>query len=149
MENEMNETVSASFDSMVRDIVCAKQAAFEAQLHYENTLRMFAQAHGNTYQHENQWFQIRHRFSAADNREVWYLCTLKAEPKTWLGASAKKRRKGDSTVMQPAQDPVDVVTSASEEETSVEFEAADEVYANSAFDALETMPDTDSTTVIE
>lgn len=91
---ETTETTTVATVMPLADMVGAAETALEAvktaQLAYEAQLQQIAEAHGNTYQHSGQWFQIRSRESAVEKRKITYLCELKDEPKTWLKGPRKK-----------------------------------------------------------
>lgn len=93
-ETETTETATPAsvipLTTMVQDAHTALEAVKTAQLAYEERLQAIAKEHGNTYQYDGQWFQIRSRDSLVEGRKITYLCELKDEPKTWLKGPKKK-----------------------------------------------------------
>jgi hypothetical protein len=85
-------------NDLIADSFTAEAAIKDAQLAYEDALNKIVQANGSaTFQHNGQWFQIRTRKSEEENRDVTYLCRLKAEPKTWLKGRPKGPSKKNAT----------------------------------------------------
>jgi dGTP triphosphohydrolase len=85
-------------NDLIADSFTAEAAIKDAQLAYEDALNKIVQANGGaTFQHNGQWFQIRTRKSEEENRDVTYLCRLKAEPKTWLKGRPKGPSKKNAT----------------------------------------------------
>ena len=89
---EAAPAVYETLENMISTSEGLAAAAHEAQLRYEDSLKLLATAHGSTYTdpRTGQIQQIRHREDSKQGRPITYLCALKAEPKTWLKGHKKQ-----------------------------------------------------------
>lgn len=150
----IDETNKPSLEEMIERAEKALIVANEAQIAYEQSLLDIANTHGATYEHRGQVYQIRMKEESRQGRTIVYLCKLRDWPKTWLsknkgGAKAKKRIM--TILEKPDTDPVDLVTSSTEEEAPAitQNDVAPEQDAIYASTMNNSMPEENTTTVIE
>lgn len=92
MTDIVETTPADTLENMIQTSETYAAEAYAAQIRYEESLKAIASAHGSTYTdpRNGQVCQIRSREDSKQGRPITYLCTLKAEPKTWLTGRAKK-----------------------------------------------------------